>query len=107
MDDLVDQIRKRIGAGRFRVSDHAQGRLDERRILLSDILASVSSWTIVEKYPTGRMGPSFLARHILPAGPIHVFWGMIDLNAVHAVLVTVYLPDKEKWDEHSTTRRKA
>ncbi|MDP3898890.1 MAG: DUF4258 domain-containing protein [Mesorhizobium sp.] len=85
MGDLVDRIRERIEAGRFRVSDHAQGRLDERGILLSDILASVVSWTIVETYPTGRMTP----------------------DAVHAVLVTVYLPDKDKWDEHSTTRRKA
>ena len=107
MDDLVDQIRHRIESGRFRISDHAQGRLDERGLLLSDILASVPSWTIVEIYATGRMGPSFLASHILPGGPIHAVWGMIDLNAVHAVLVTVYLPDQEKWDEHATTRRKA
>jgi len=107
MADPIDQIRQRILGGRFRVSEHAQGRLDERGLLLSDILATVPSWTIVETYPTGRMGPSFLARHILPGGPIHAVWGMIGESAVHAVLVTVYLPDKEKWDEHSTTRRKA
>lgn len=34
MNDLVDQIRERIEAGRFRLSDHAQGRLNERGILL-------------------------------------------------------------------------
>jgi hypothetical protein len=107
MDDLVDRIRRRIEGGRFRVSQHAQGRLDERKLLLSDILASVSSWEIVEAYPSGRMGPSFLAKHVLPDGPVHAVWGMIDESAVHAVLVTVYLPDKEKWDEQSTTRRKA
>ena len=107
MDDLVDRIRQRILSGRFRVSDHAQGRLDERGLLLSDILASVPSWSIVETYSSGRMGPSFLAKHVLPGGSIHAVWGMINENAVHAVLVTVYLPDKEKWDEQSTTRRKA
>ena len=107
MNDLVDQIRERIEAGRFRLSDHAQGRLNERGILLSDILASIPTWTVVETYTKGRMGPSFLARHILPAGTIHAVWGMINDTAVHAVLVTVYLPDKDKWDEHSTTRRKA
>lgn len=32
---------------------------------------------------------------------------MMDDTAVHAVLVTVYLPDEDKWDEHSTSRRKA
>lgn len=53
------------------------------------------------------MGPSFLARHILPAGTIHAVWGMINDTAANAVLVTDYLPDKDKWDEHSTTRRKA
>ncbi len=53
------------------------------------------------------MGPSFLAMHILPAGPIHAVWGMISANAVHAVLVTVYLPDEEKWDEQFSIRRKA
>jgi hypothetical protein len=107
MDDLVDQIRLRIESGKLRVSDHAQGRLDERGLLLSDILASIPSWSIIETYIAGRMGPSFLARHVLATGPIHAVWGMINANAVYAVLVTVYLPDKEKWDEQSTTRRKA
>ena len=107
MDDLADRIRGRIESGAFRVSDHAQGRLDERQLLLSDILASVASWTVIETYESGRMGPSLLARHMLPGGPIHAVWGMIAENAVHAVLVTVYLPDKEKWDEQFTIRRKA
>ncbi|WP_187971809.1 DUF4258 domain-containing protein [Aquibium microcysteis] len=107
MDDLADRIRARIEAGRVRVSDHAQGRLSERGILFSDVLASVPAWTVVEIYVTGRMGPSFLARHVLSAGTIHAVWGMMDDTAVHAVLVTVYLPDKDKWDEHSTSRREA
>ncbi|PSM19966.1 DUF4258 domain-containing protein [Nitratireductor sp. StC3] len=107
MDDLADRIRNRIASGAFRISDHAQGRLDERRLLLSDILASVASWSVIETYESGRMGPSLLARHVLPGGPIHAVWGMINENAVHAVLVTVYLPDKELWDEQFTIRRKA
>lgn len=97
MDSLVDAMRQRIEGGRFRVSDHAQGRLDERGLLLADILATVPLWTVIETYPSGRMGPSFLARHSLPDGPIHAVWGMISESAVHAVLVTVYPPDKEKW----------
>src|SRR5690606_30656016 len=105
MEGLIDRIRQRIDSGKFRVSDHAQGRLDERGLLLSDILASVASWSIIETYESGRMGPSFLAKHVLPGGPIHAVWGMIEENAVHAVLVTVYLPDKEKWDEQFTIRR--
>ena len=105
MDDLVDQIRSRIESGAFRVSGHAQGRLDERGLLLTDVLASVKTWTIVETYLQNRMGPSSLARHDLPTGPIHAVWGMITADAAHAVLVTVCHPDKDKWDERSTTRR--
>lgn len=107
MTDLADLIRSRIKAGRFRVSSHAQTRLDERGVLLSDILATVSSWSITETYETERMGPSLLAGHPLPAGLVHAIWGIINEKADHAVLVTVYVPDKEKWDETSTTRRKA
>ncbi len=106
MEPLVERIRRRIESGKFRVSDHAQGRLDERGLLLSDILASVASWSIIEIYQSCRMGPSFLAKHELPGGPIHAVWGMIAENATHAVLVTVYHPDKDKWDEQSTIRRK-
>jgi hypothetical protein len=106
MSSLADQIRERIALGNFRVSDHAQGRLDERGLLLSDVLASVASWSVIETYVSGRMGPSLLAKHVLPGGPIHAVWGMINENAVHAVLVTVYLPDREKWDEQFTIRRK-
>ncbi|NMG38629.1 hypothetical protein GRZ55_05145 [Chelativorans sp. ZYF759] len=101
MDDLVDQIRSRIENGAFRVSGHAQGRFDERGLRLTDILASVKTWTIVGTYVQSRMGPSFLAKHDLPGGPIHA----VSADAAHAVLVTVYHPDKDKWDEHSTTRR--
>lgn len=82
MDDLVDQIRRRIESGKLRVSDHAQGRLDERGLLLSDILARIPSWSIIETYVTGRMGPSFLGRHLLTTGPIHAIWGTIDADAV-------------------------
>jgi hypothetical protein len=106
MDDLADKLGQRITIGKFRVSDHAQGRLDERGILLSELLASVEAWSIVETYEDGRMGPSLLAKHELQAGPVHAVWGMIHKNAVYAVLVTVYLPDKEKWDEQFTIRRK-
>lgn len=106
MEDLPEQLRQRIAKGRFRVSIHAQGRLDERGILLSDILGSAPAWTIVEIYTDSRMGPSLLAKHELQAGPVHAVWGMIGENAVHAVLVTVYLPDKETWDEQFTIRRK-
>jgi hypothetical protein len=74
MDDLAAKLRNRIEGGRFRVSAHAQRRLDERHLLLSDILGSVKSWSIVEIYETGRMGPSLLARHALPGGPIHAVW---------------------------------
>ena len=72
--DLVDAIRRRIESGAFRVSDHAQMRLDENGLLLADILASIASWSIVEAYPSDRMGPSLLAKHVLPAGPIHAVW---------------------------------
>ena len=106
MNDLADGLRQRIASGRLRVSDHAQGRLDERGMLLSDILASVPSWSVIETYEGNRMGLSLLVKHELQAGPVHAVWGMIDQDAVHAVLVTVYLPDKEKWDEQFTIRRK-
>ncbi|MBU4530614.1 MAG: DUF4258 domain-containing protein [Hoeflea sp.] len=106
MGDLADQLSLRIESGRFRVSDHAQGRMDERGILLSDVLASVPSWSIVETYEVNRMGLSLLAKHELRTGPVHAVWGMIEECAVHAVLVTVDLPDKETWDEQFTIRRK-
>ncbi|GIL01593.1 MAG: hypothetical protein BroJett030_14920 [Alphaproteobacteria bacterium] len=105
--DVIEEIRRRVESGAFRVSDHAQGRLDERGLSITEILASVDSWSIIETYSDERMGPSLLAKHDLPAGPIHAVWGMITRNAEHAVLVTVYVPDKEKWNEQFTIRRKA
>ncbi|WP_339763662.1 hypothetical protein [uncultured Hoeflea sp.] len=69
MNDLADQLRQRIASGRFRVSDHAQGRLDRQGISLSDILASVPSWSVIETCEGNRMGLSLLVKHELQSMP--------------------------------------
>ena len=106
MSDLADAIGQRIAQRRLRVSRHAQRRLLERRIRIGDLLDSVAAWRVIEEYPDGRMGPSLLALHELPSGPVHAVWGMFRPDAQSAVLVTVYLPDKEKWDGDFRSRRK-
>jgi len=106
VNDLVEAIGQRIAQKRLRISRHAQKRLLERRIRIGDLLDSVETWRIIEEYPDGRMGPSLLALHVLPSGPVHAVWGMFRPNAQNAVLVTVYLPDEENWDDDFRTRRK-
>jgi len=105
LSDLGEKIRTLIQAGHVRVSEHGYDELVEDGLFFRELVDGISNAVIVEQYPNYPKGPCvlFLQRDSSGA-PIHVVWGIPKGHNKPAVLVTVYRPEPEKWDESFTRR---
>jgi hypothetical protein len=107
MSETFTLIQRLVAAGEVRVSEHGYDELVEDGISVSEILAGVSSGTVVEDYPDYPKGRSALVLQLDNASrAIHVVWGIPRGFESPAVLVTAYRPDSTRWDERFMERRK-
>ena len=88
-----------------RFSSHALSEAEEDGLILSHIEAACVVGECIEDYPTDPRGPSCLVRGKLADGSIvHALWGF-DAPSRQAILITVYLPDPQRWTEDFRKRR--
>jgi hypothetical protein len=91
--DIIDAI----GAGRVRITDHADEEAAADRLQLDEVYASVAHGEVIEDYPTDTPYPSCLILGRTPEGnPVHSVWAY-NAKSQWAVLVTVYRPDPQRW----------
>jgi hypothetical protein len=95
IEDIVEAIR----ADRVRITDHADEEARADGLSLDEIFFSVSRGEVIEDYPTDRPYPSCLVFGLEPGGePVHSVWAY-NVENRWAVLVTVYCPDPQRWDD--------
>ena len=105
MSETLRRIQVLVMGRDLHVSDHGYDELDEDDILVSDVLAGITSAVAVEDYPNRLRGPSVLAlQHGRDGRPIHVVWAIPAGARRSAVLVTAYRPDPDLWDDDFTRR---
>jgi hypothetical protein len=94
-----------VGAGRVRVSAHALREADADGLTFDQIEAATLGGECIEAYPTDPRGQSCLVLGRPPdAGAIHALWGF-DAPSQHAILITVYRPDPQRWSGDFRRRR--
>lgn len=107
LSDTFESIRKLIQKGEVRVSEHGYDELLADGLLAREVVEGVLEAVVVEDYPDYPKGPCVL---VFQRGrnnqPIHVVWGIPKGNTSPAVLVTVYSPDPELWEDGFLRRRK-
>lgn len=81
-------------------------RLKGRFISREAILSSVDSYEIIEEYPEDKYLPSYLICAEYKDQIIHIQIAT-DLKNDKIVIVTVYKPTLQKWEEDFKTRRKS
>jgi hypothetical protein len=92
--DLTDLIQSALRDGRFVVSDHARGRLRQRRIALWQVEAGVDDWIVLEERLQDLPNPSIVCEQILADGTtVTAIWAW-NSDSKEALLVTVYFPDR-------------
>lgn len=101
--DIMDitAIRQRIKARHYRITMHAQKRMDQRGITLAELNEAIYHGEVIETYPEDRPYPSCLIMGRVRGGfPLYVVCAL-ERN-VH--IITVHWLDPEKWLDPRTRR---
>jgi hypothetical protein len=104
--DPLAFVRHCIASGRVRWTYHVTMRLQERRLNGEVLRQSIDTLEIIETYPHDKYLPSFLLRGEVPEFVFHALMAT-DLEGDNVRVVTMYLPDPDRWDENGRLRRVA
>jgi hypothetical protein len=86
------------------IRQHAAQRMLERSISVADVLVALNSAATIEDYPGDTLFPSRLTLGWVGQRPIHVVWATA-ASTGRIVIITVYEPDPEEWDNTFRRRR--
>lgn len=101
---LIDDIREKISADAFELSQHAVDQSIERNIPLDEVEEAIASGEVIEDYPDDKYGPSCLVFGFSHARrPLHVQCSYPTRPLVK--IITVYEPDPQLWIDFRTRRR--
>lgn len=102
LGDIIDALRNK----NVRITDHADEEAQADRLSFDQIFYSVLQGEIIEDYPDDKPYPSCLIYGESFSGePIHSVWAYNSSNK-WAVLITVYVPDPERWINWRIRRKK-
>ena len=99
----LEKIRALVKKGRYRITLHAQERMDQRNITLEELKEVLYHGDVIEKYPWDRPYPSCLVLGRVRGGfPLYVVCSLGE--EVH--IITVHWLDPNKWLDPTTRREK-
>lgn len=106
MSSTFSKIRDLIRINKVLISNHGYDEMMYDGILFRDTIHGIAEGIVVEDYPEYYKGPCVLVlQKDRQDQPIHVVWGLPKSDPSHAVLVTAYRPDLERWESDFVRRR--
>jgi hypothetical protein len=96
-----ERITDLIENGELLISHHARVRMFERNVSTDDLIATISMGEIIETYPDDEPCPSVLIMGLI--GGI-VYHTVIAICNDHIRVITVYIPEEDKWIEYRRRR---
>lgn len=102
----VDEIQRLVRQGKYEFSIHAQQeRLDED-LDVTEIEEALVQGEILEEYPADPRGESCLILGYAGIKPIHTVLGWASKSPAERILrvITVYIPQRPKWQDPRTRR---
>lgn len=90
----IRDIQKRVQAGQFRLSIHAEIEAEADNLDISQIVDSILASEVLEQYPDTGRGESCLLVGFSEKTPIHVVCGRRGENII---IITVYIPGPPKF----------
>lgn len=94
---MIDQIKRLVRAGRYRLTLHAEQERDADLIRIAEIEWAFSDQDveIIEDYPDDPRGHSALVLGFTLGGkPLHAVWS---IHENLAILITIYRPEPRLW----------
>lgn len=99
----IEQFRQINKAENYVVTMHSRRRMNERGILLRDVMHAVEHGEIIEQYPEDYPFPSCLILGVTIAEKyLHA---VVSLDEGHIYLITAYYPSETEWEADMKTRR--
>ena len=99
----IEDIRRKVGEGRYTISFTHTEKLRLRRIKAADIEQAVKSGNIIEDYPNDPRGTSCLILGRVGHRPLHILFAQLEAQEI--LVVTAYEPDPEEWEDDWQTRK--
>ena len=99
----IEDIKRKVGEGRYTISFTHTEKLRLRRIKAADIEQAVKSGNIIEDYSNDPRGPSCLLLGRVGNRNLHILFAR--LEAEELLVVTAYEPDPEEWENDWQTRK--
>ena len=99
----IEDIRRKIGEGKYAIAFTHTEKLRSRRIRATDIEAAIKSGKIIENYPNDPRGASCLILGRVGTRPLHILFAR--LEAEEMLVVTAYEPDPDEWEDDWETRK--
>jgi hypothetical protein len=97
-----DRIAELIESGEILISHHARIRMFERNVSTDELITIISSGEIIEVYTNNdEPCPSVLIMGFINAVAYHT---VIALCRDHIRVITVYIPEEDKWIEYRRRR---
>nr|WP_320161364.1 DUF4258 domain-containing protein [uncultured Methanoregula sp.] len=96
-----EKITSLIESGEILISHHARVRMFERNVSTDDLITVISSGEIIEEYPEDEPCPSVLIMGLIDAVAYHT---VIAVCTDHIRVITVYIPEEDKWIEYRRRR---
>jgi hypothetical protein len=99
----IEDIKRKVGEGKYAVSFTHTEKLRLRRIKTGDIEQAVKSGNIIENYPNDPRGPSCLVLGRIGDRALHIFFARLEAEEI--LVVTAYEPDPEEWENDWQTSK--
>ena len=99
----IEDIKRKVGEGRYTISFTHTEKLRLRRIKAADIEQAVKSGNIIEDYPNDPRGRSCLILGRLGNRILHILFARFEAEEI--LVVTAYEPDSEEWENDWQTRK--
>jgi hypothetical protein len=99
-----EKIIDHIESGEILISYHARVRMFERNVSTDDLIDIISSGEIIETYPEDDPCPSVLIMGLIESVVYHT---VIAVCTDHIRVITVYIPEENKWIEYRRRRNEA
>ena len=103
-DKIANQIYEYASLGRIRFKKHALIRIVERKIRVSEVEEVIQNCKIIAEYSEDSPLKSYLILGFTQKGrPLHIVIAL-DKKEKYIWVITVYEPNKNKWDNTFTKR---
>lgn len=95
---MIDQIRAKIQADQFEISQHAVDNSILRHVTLQEVREAFAQGQIIEDCPDDKYGPSCLVLGFTRNGrPLHIQCSHPSRPVLK--IIALYQPDPDKWIE--------